>query len=219
MSLPLRLAEYFRDESAHAPQWLRASGDRGESSSRLDPDPDVELVRRIRDGDPSALEALFRTYFGPLVRFARTHVGTTDDAEEIVAELFATIWAGHAEWMPARAATYLYRAVRNRASNVRRDERRRAAHGESFVAAGELPGSGTLGTTDAWAEQDERTWLLSQAIGKLSERQRTILTLRWEHELGWQGIADVVGISVPAAKSEHTRTLAVLRAFFPQDQR
>src|SRR5205823_12422573 len=79
---------------------------------------------RIRGGDRTAFEALYRKYWQPLYAFAFRYVRSKEDAEEVVQDVFFRIWRGRADWVPAGAVrNYVYCAVRNAA----RDRRGRAA--------------------------------------------------------------------------------------------
>ena len=83
-----------------------------------------ELVLRIRAGDESACEALYRAYRGPLWRFAYSYVRSPEVAEELVQEVFLALWRNRGE-AGARGClrTWLYAAIRNQALNHLRHER------------------------------------------------------------------------------------------------
>ncbi len=71
---------------------------------------------RIRGGDRTAFEALYRKYWQPLYAFAFRYVRSKEDAEEVVQDVFFRIWRGRADWVPAGAVrNYVYCAVRNAA--------------------------------------------------------------------------------------------------------
>ena len=59
---------------------------------------DATLVARVRSGDTAAYEELFRTYYPGLLRFATTLVGSDDDGEELVQDIFARVWSAHERW-------------------------------------------------------------------------------------------------------------------------
>ncbi len=51
-----------------------------------------DLVQRIRSGDVSAFEELFRQLHAPLCEVVDSYVRSQDIAEEIVQELFFVVW-------------------------------------------------------------------------------------------------------------------------------
>jgi RNA polymerase sigma-70 factor (ECF subfamily) len=76
---------------------------------------DSEIIRRIRQGDTGQFESLFRSSYVSLVRYAKTLIRDHDTAEEIVQDLFFTIWRDKEKLhIESSLNGYLYRAVHNR---------------------------------------------------------------------------------------------------------
>src|SRR5690349_9908460 len=79
---------------------------------------DEEWVARIRAGDASAFETVFRTYYSGLRGFIARYVRSYETAEELVQELFLRLWTQRERWVIEESLqTYLYRAARNHALN------------------------------------------------------------------------------------------------------
>src|SRR5687767_9394897 len=86
-----------------------------------------EQVSRTREGDSTAFEEIFREYAPGLVGFAAATLHSREPAEEIVQEIFLSIWANRTSWRVDNSLTsYLYQAVRRRIANALRDEKVRA---------------------------------------------------------------------------------------------
>jgi RNA polymerase sigma-70 factor, ECF subfamily len=76
---------------------------------------DLEIIRRIRQGDVGQFESLFRSSYVSLVRYARTLIRDHDTAEEIVQDLFFRLWRDKENLkIESSLNGYLYRAVHNR---------------------------------------------------------------------------------------------------------
>jgi RNA polymerase sigma-70 factor (ECF subfamily) len=76
---------------------------------------DQEITGRIREGDKTAFESLFRSSYVSLVRFAKTLVKDQDTAEEIVQELFFRLWKEREKLkIESSLNGYLFRSVHNR---------------------------------------------------------------------------------------------------------
>jgi RNA polymerase sigma factor (sigma-70 family) len=98
---------------------------------------DTDLIARIRAGDESAFEQLFRRYHRELCVYAARIDPTGGSAEEIVQEVFFRIWEHRDRLMEVQAlAGYLYTAVRNYALNRR--ERARLAQRWEYAKGVEL---------------------------------------------------------------------------------
>ena len=79
---------------------------------------DEKLVALIREGHDRAFDVLFDRYQGRLLSYCRHMVGSNQDAEDLLQEVFA---AAHAAMLanerPINARPWLYRIARNRCLN------------------------------------------------------------------------------------------------------
>ena len=76
---------------------------------------DIEIIRRIREGDVQQFESLFRSSYVSLVRYAKTIIKDHDTAEEIVQDLFFRLWQDKEKINIVSSLNgYLFRAVHNR---------------------------------------------------------------------------------------------------------
>src|SRR5437867_2464035 len=102
------------------------------SAHRRPPPPESPIpedwIARIRAGDESAFERLFRKYYDPLCRHVAGYLGNRDAAEDVVQGVFARIWDDRAHWAVRDLRHYLYAAVsRGALSQHRRAAVRRPA--------------------------------------------------------------------------------------------
>src|SRR5438874_13623185 len=72
-----------------------------------------DWAARIRAGDTAAFERAFRTYHPALCKFACRYVHSRDVAQELVHDVFATLWEERGRLSVDRLKSYLYAAVRN----------------------------------------------------------------------------------------------------------
>jgi len=182
----------------------------------LAPKPDATdrvLIDRIRAGDAAAFEQLFRAYQLELREFANRYVDSWETAEELVHDVFVAIWGRRQECtVQGGVRAYLFGAVRNRAlSHLRREllERRwRASADRGPIGDADLhsenEGQGNL-------EREERARLVSQVLAELPERCRLAVTLRWQRQLSYAEIGEVMGISIKTVEIHLTRGAKMLR--------
>ena len=77
---------------------------------------------KVRDDDHRAFQSIFDQWYTPLCRHAVLFVGDRQAAEDIVQDLFVTLWIKRKQLaITASTRSYLYRAVRNRCLNYLRD--------------------------------------------------------------------------------------------------
>jgi RNA polymerase sigma-70 factor (ECF subfamily) len=170
------------------------------------------LVQRVRAGDEAAFEALIRAYSVWLVDIATPVVGSADLAQDVVQEVFIRIWDNrHQLEIHGSVAGYLYRAVRNRATNLQAHER-----AEQTLRArlereqgSEAERNVDPETREAAAQEFERA--VEQALAALSPKLREVFLLRVDQGLSSPEIAEVLGIAVASVHKQMyraTKTLA-----------
>jgi len=159
---------------------------------------------RIRGGDRTAFEALYRKYWQPLYAFAFRYVRSKEDAEEVVQDVFFRIWRGRADWVPAGAVrNYVYCAVRNAARDrlERTAVARRWHVGQVATAAG----------SQSELEVAELVALVQRALDELPPRRSAVCKLRLIDELSYAQIADRLGIREKTVETQLARGLKFLR--------
>ncbi|MCF2489258.1 sigma-70 family RNA polymerase sigma factor [Dyadobacter sp. CY347] len=75
---------------------------------------DTELLNRLKDDDRSAFEVMYRRHWQQLYDFALMKTHDADVAEEIIQDLFVTIWEKRESLHIQNLRSYLFTAVRNR---------------------------------------------------------------------------------------------------------
>src|SRR5215203_3135994 len=90
----------------------------GRRSPLLKLQGDERLVSLIRDGNDHAFEALFERYHSRLLAFCRHMLRSTEDAEDVLQEVFVKAHAAMiADERPINVRPWLYRIARNRSLN------------------------------------------------------------------------------------------------------
>jgi RNA polymerase sigma-70 factor (family 1) len=165
-------------------------------------------VERIRVGDSTAFEALFRSYHAALCAFAYRYLGARDLAEEMVQEVFLFVWERRETWQVRTSVkSYLFTAVRNAALSYLRHERVVRRRETEALELLEMP----LASADLEVAAAETTAAVQRAVGRLPERCRLVFTLHREHGLTYAEVADVLGISPRTVEVQMGRALKSLR--------
>jgi RNA polymerase sigma-70 factor (ECF subfamily) len=172
------------------------------------------LIARMRAGDESAFETIFRAYYQPLYAFLRTYIDSQAIAEELVQDLFLWLWARRAQLdIRGELRSYLYSAARNRAlGHIRHRgvvERSAVAGAGSAQAAG--LGAGPRGPEESLLSH-ETTAAIARAVARLPRRRREAYTLRWQHELTVPEISRVMEVSTKCVERQLTLATKALRA-------
>src|SRR5215210_666771 len=157
---------------------------------------DEKLIALVRRGHPSAFDALVQRYQPRLYSFCRHMLGSSEDAEDVLQEVFASAYnAIRADERPINARPWLYRISRNRALN----HMRRLSHtGHDSMDVFERAGGET--TADAVHRREDFRLLIADVQG-LPESQRTALLMREMDALSYEHIAEAMETTVPSVKS------------------
>ncbi|HXC24701.1 MAG TPA: sigma-70 family RNA polymerase sigma factor [Gemmatimonadaceae bacterium] len=169
----------------------------------MDSSQERTLATRIRSGDREALATVYRTYYEALWRFAYLLVRSRETAQDITQDVFLNLWTQR-ESIDVREdfRVYLYAAIRKRAWNVGRHERVVAAVETGVEQGGiEAPAVGShIVVPDEAAEAEAFQAAYRKALTALPDRDRTAALLRWEEEMTFAQIGEVLGISAMGAR-------------------
>jgi len=175
-------------------------------------DPDLDILRRVGEGDSAACAALVDRHLGRLLILGERMLGSRAEAEEVAQETFIRAWRTAPEWRSGRArfSTWLHRV----ALNLCRDRlRRRREVGLDAAGdpAGDHPHPGSALQRGAVAARVEA------ALAALPERQRAAIVLCHFEELGNVAAAAILEVSVEALESLLARGRRHLRALLADE--
>jgi RNA polymerase sigma factor (sigma-70 family) len=180
---------------ASALQHVDADGLRG-PTPLLRIQSDERLVALTRRGNQAAYEALVGRYQARLLAFCRHMLGSREDAEDVLQEVFAAAFnAMIADERTLNVRPWLYRIARNRSLN---HLRRVQAIGVDSMDV-HLSENGTSAADKVHRREEFR--LLVEDVQGLPETQRTALLLREIDALSYDQIAEAMDTTIPSVKS------------------
>jgi RNA polymerase sigma factor (sigma-70 family) len=157
---------------------------------------DERLIGLTRQGNHAAFETLCSRYQSRLLSFCRHMLGSREDAEDVLQEVFASAFnAVLADEREINVRPWLYRIARNRSLN---HLRRASAIGVDsmdvhFAEHG-------ISTGDRVLRRESFRELIAD-VHDLPETQRTALLLREIDALSYEQIAQAMETTVPSVKS------------------
>jgi len=187
--------------------------------ARLKEGPDAELLEWLRAGDERGVEELVNRYGGWIYRVARRLLNDTRDAEEATQDVLLTVvrkiqtFRGEAAF-----SSWLYRIAVNAAYQRLRAKRARPEVPlEAFLPVFDEEGRLAEPVAD-WSAQledpavaAEARAAIERAIGRLPEESRLVILLHDVEGLPNEEVAQILGLTVAAAKSRLHRARLVLR--------
>src|ERR1700759_5062857 len=157
---------------------------------------DEKLIAMARSGNAGAFEMIVDRYQGRLLGFCRQMLGSTEDAEDVLQEVFVNAYrAMLADEREINLRPWLYRIARNRCLNHLRKPSADAPESMDMV-----PKVEAASTAEKVHNREEFRQIISD-VNKLPETQRSALLLREMDALSYEEIADAMETTVPSVKS------------------
>ena len=171
---------------------------------------DEELIRRLVDGDVSAVEVLYDRYAQILFPLALRILRDRAEAEDLVHDAFVALTERAHQYVQERGtvAAWLITLVRNLTiDRTRRRDRRGALAREvvSFEPIEPVP------SPEALASDRSTQGKVSRALASLPDVQRGTLMLAFFEGLTYPEIAERESVPIGTVKSRAARAIASLR--------
>ncbi|SEW53843.1 RNA polymerase sigma factor [Chitinophaga arvensicola] len=170
---------------------------------------DVSLLKLMKNGDQEAFTTIYNKYWYPLMQHVMKAVRIYSEAEDIVQEIFVSIWKNRDRLeIQAALSTYLfnsgrYMAIRNIERNITRSNY--LQHLSDQLDNGGVPSPETL---LHMRDLEER---IEQAIQSLPDKMREIFNLSRKEQLSYREIAEQLGISEETVRKQVSNALNRLR--------
>ncbi|MCB9558450.1 MAG: sigma-70 family RNA polymerase sigma factor [Deltaproteobacteria bacterium] len=176
---------------------------------------DEDLVKRLREGDISAFDELYRRYHRRLFGYVARQVRDGAQAEDLFQEIFLTVLEDRSfDLSQGRFAAWLFTVARNRCLNaLRSDQRQRRA----LARAADEERAATRSPDDL-SQTLARGRTLQGAIERLSTAHQQVLLLKQVGELSYREIAEVQQVPEGTVKSRVHAAIAALRGALDEEE-
>lgn len=176
-----------------------------ERTANVDVTP--SLLLRLRDHDPAAGVLLNDLYRDAIARFCWGYLGSIEDAEDAVQDIFCKVLkAGEP---PKRFRAWLYKVARNHCLNVLRSRGRR--HDRAPLNSAMQLDAALTGILTKLVKGEQRSQLV-HLVAALPPSYREILRLRYAENLPRAEIAEILELTESVVKSRLYEGLKKLRA-------
>ncbi len=185
----------------------------------LNSQSDEALMDRVAAGYHDAFEVLLGRYQDALITFCYSFIRDHGKAEDLAQETFMRVFKSAARYMPtAKFTTWLYKIAANLCINALKKGKLRQTLSLDAPLGGDPDGTriiekiaGNQNIPLTEAENNEAQKLLTEAIDRLPEEQRTTIVMVEYHCLPYKEIADILDVSVSAVKMRVKRARENLR--------
>jgi RNA polymerase sigma-70 factor (ECF subfamily) len=180
----------------------------------LEEGSDAEWMRRLQQGDTSALNDIMRKWKGPLVSFVYRLLRNEVEANEVAQETFVKIYEQRLRYRGGTFSTWMFTIASNLSKNIIRSRERKPT--VSMTVAGDEPGStrdfaSAAASPDAALIAGERHREIAAAIEALDPDSRIAIVLSQYEDLSHAQIAEVLKCTPKAVEARLYRARAQLK--------
>ena len=176
---------------------------------------DLALMAAVAAGDDSAFAKIVEKHQRAVLGTIAKMTNNSSDTEDIAQQVFIRLWKSAKRYQPtAKFTTFLFTITRNLVFNETRKKARRNEHSLDGQEDGwhqSIEDQNNHSRPDKSIEQNELRSVIDQAIASLPEKQRFAVILRRYEKMPYEEIAEVLGLSISAVKSQLFRARTALR--------
>jgi RNA polymerase sigma-70 factor (ECF subfamily) len=173
---------------------------------------DEELVRALGQNDEKAFAEIYERYWQPLHQQAVRKLGRCEDAEEVVQDLFVTLWNKRHTASIQQLDTYLFSALKYKVVDCVRAQLVRKAYAASSPTRFQAP---NRCTEEAVAATD-LTQALDASLRNLPDHSREVFRLSRQEHQSVPEIAARLRVSPKTVEYHLSRSLRMLRAYLKE---
>lgn len=163
------------------------------------------LIQQVQQGDNMAFNQLYKTYKLDAFKFALHMLRNTDEAENMVHDLFAKIWHNKSKINPElNFRSFLFTCLRNMVlDHIKKEKRNRNAF-KSYIRE-------SFQQDDPISLKERKYRLVQSAMNALTTKRREIIYMCFVDGKSYQEIADSYSISKNTVKNQLVKAKQLLR--------
>ncbi|MGB0521979.1 MAG: RNA polymerase sigma-70 factor [Flammeovirgaceae bacterium] len=169
----------------------------------------LEITEKLKKGDKKALNWLFDQYYTKLTHYALKIISDPEASEEIVQDVFISIWKNRHKSAIKEYYPYLSRAVRNKCINYINSSLKNKRHEPIEHALHVVKG----GDNHNNVEYNELSDALKDAEALLPQQTRLVFSLSRHSELTYAEISTKLDISKKTVEYHISKAFKIMRAF------
>ena len=171
-----------------------------------------DLWLRFKNGDENALSELYNIYVHKLFSYGLKISGDEFLVKDCIQDVFIRLIDQRKDFiMKEDPSLYLFKSLRNKIFEELRSKNRRVDIAGSIVS-GELNHEISPEQVTVSNEEEQfQTRTLDRAMSKLSDYQKEAIFLKYSQGLGYEKIAELLGIDIASARTLIYRSLKKLK--------
>jgi RNA polymerase sigma-70 factor (ECF subfamily) len=169
---------------------------------------DEQIMQRMKDKDPAAFNEMYDKLYRKLFLFAKSLIGNTEEARDIVSESFIKLWAqkntfsnmGHLQ-------VYFYTVIKNSCIDYLRKDKLRTKLENQLIQSGALHEN----VIERKYQEAELVQILYERINNLPERMQQVFKLTYLEGYSRAEVAQMLNLSENTIRNTNAAAMKALR--------
>lgn len=171
---------------------------------------DIKLCELLFFGDSKAFEAIYKRYFKFLYRYVNHILGSKEDSEEILHDLFLTIWQNRSNKLILVLRVYLYVSARNLTNKQLRNKINFSKYKEFEL----LHKVFSSNESESITNSNDFNNRLNFILDSMSEKTAKVFRMSKIDEISVRKISEQLHISEKAVEYHITKSQKILKENF-----
>lgn len=168
---------------------------------------DTELIFRLQKGESLAFREIYDRYWLKLFRIGYSELGSKEEAEELIHNIFENLWRKHAQLQIKVLEAYLVVSVKNAVTNYIKANISKRKYKEYLI----LSEINQSSSTDEFISYMDLSKAIDEALKKLPEKTCEVFKLSRFENQSVEEIATTLHLSKKAVEYHITKSLKLLR--------
>ncbi len=168
---------------------------------------DEQLVAFLKESNKKAFEEIYNRYWYKLFNMAYRETGTREEAEELVHDLFETLWKKRQEHTIRHLSSYLVASIKHLSTNYIKSQITRRRYLEYLI----LHDMRQTYSTEEVVQLGDLTKAVEEVMRKLPEKTYAVFKMSRFENQSVKSIAEQLCLSEKAVEYHITQSLRVLK--------
>ncbi len=181
---------------------------------------DEEIAVEVQEGGAESFRILIERYEPKMARYAKRFLFATDDAQDLVQEIFIKAYVNIRSFdVTRRFSPWIYRIAHNEFVNALKKKTKERQNISLFYVDVLFPHPIAKESADEGTSNREMKEILEGSLDKLSSKYREPLVLYYLEDMDYKEIAEVLHIPVSTVGVRLQRGKTLLRKLVKNDER